>query len=152
MPQTVLENDMKLSEAVQKVVNLSRKVREYYATELPKQHPNYPLIRLDEPETPPPPEEQELRSFLASLDPEMVYQLILIMYLGRGDFDPDDLTESYEAVKNTFESAEMAASQMMEKAPLADYLADGLATLKKHKIGVEDLPASPAKSARRRKS
>ncbi len=148
----MLENDMKLSEAVQKVIDLSRKVREYYATELPKQHPNYPLIGLDEPETPPPPEERELRSFLGSLDPEVVYQLILIMYLGRGDFDADDLAESHKALKSTFGTAEIAASQMMEKAPLADYLSDGLATLKKHKIKVDSLPVSPVKNARQRKS
>jgi hypothetical protein len=147
----MLENDMKLSEAVQKGVNLSQKVRACYTAELPKQHPKYPLIGPDEAETPAPPEEEELRSFLASLDPEMVYQLILIMYLGRGDFDPDDLSESYEALKS-IGSAEVAASQMMEKAPLADYLSDGLAILRKHRIKLDNLLVSPVKSAQRKKS
>jgi hypothetical protein len=74
------------------------------------------------------------------------------MYLGRGDFEAHDLADSYKELKSTFETAELAASQMMEKAPLADYLSDGLATLKKHAINVDSLPVSPVKSARPRKS
>lgn len=143
---------MKLHEAIRKVIDLSRRVREYYDAELPKQHPRYPIMGPDEPQTPPPPEEHELGDFLASLDPETVYQLSLIIYLGRGDFDAAELASSYEAIKSTFGTAEIAASQMMEMTPLADYLSDGIATLKKHKIKVDNLPVSSAKNARQRKS
>ena len=66
------------------------------------------------------------------------------MHLGRGDFDAADLADSYQALKNTFGTAEIAVSQMMEKTPLADYLSDGLATLKSHKIKVDNLPVSPS--------
>jgi len=38
------EGKLKLSEVANKVINLAGKIREYYATELPKQHPNYPLV------------------------------------------------------------------------------------------------------------
>jgi hypothetical protein len=62
------------------------------------------------------------------------------MYLGRGDFGADDLPGNYEALKQTFGQPEWAASQMMEKAPLADYLSDGLSELKRHRIPVDDLP------------
>src|SRR5438128_1808974 len=129
--------EMKLSEAVQKVIDLAKKIREYYSNELPKRHPNYPIIGLDEPETPSPLEERELRDFLLSLDPEIVHQLILIMYLGRGDFDADHLRKYHASLKRTSETAAMAASQMMEKAPLADYLSDGLAELQRRKIDMD---------------
>src|SRR5919197_814552 len=108
---------MKLSEATNRVIDLARKVREYYATELTKYHPNYPMIRLGEESAPPPPEEKELRDFLSALSDEMIYQLILIMYLGRGDFGTDDLAGNYEALKGTFGDPEHAAAQMMDKAP-----------------------------------
>jgi hypothetical protein len=62
------------------------------------------------------------------------------MYLGRGDFGADDLPGSYEALKQTFGKPEWAASQMMEKAPLAEYLSDGLLELERHRIPVDDLP------------
>jgi hypothetical protein len=141
--------DTSLSKAAQKVIDLARKVRDYYAYELPKRHPNYPLVSLDDKRVPPPPEEEELRTFLASLSDEMIYQLILLMYLGRGDFGTDDLAANYEDLKETFGKAEHAASQMMGKAPLADYLSDGLAELRKHEINVDKLPMKKAKPRKR---
>jgi hypothetical protein len=140
---------MNLSEAANKVIDLARKVREYYATELPKRHPNYPVVGLDEESAPPPPEEKELRDFLSKLSDEMIYQLILIMYLGRGDFGTDDLAEYYETLKGTFGDSEHAASQMTDKAPLADYLLDGLEELRKHKINVDKMPLKKVKVRKR---
>ncbi len=140
---------MNLSEAADRAIDLARKVREYYTTELPKRHPNYPLIGLDEESAPPPPEEKELRDFLAALSDEMIYQLILIMYLGRGDVSADDLAGYYETLKGTFGDPEHAASQMMDKAPLADYLSDGLEELRKHKINVDKMPLKKLKERKR---
>jgi hypothetical protein len=134
------EGDMKLSEAANRVIDFARKVREYYSTELPKHHPNYPVVGPDEENVPPPPEEKELRDFLSALSDETIYQLILIMYLGRGDFGTDDLAGYYESLKGTLGDPEHAASQMMDKAPLADYLVDGLEELRKHKINVDKMP------------
>ncbi|HVC98874.1 MAG TPA: DUF3775 domain-containing protein [Pirellulales bacterium] len=131
---------MKLSEVANKVINLAGKIREYYATELPKRHPNYPLVDPFEASMPPPPEEKVLRSFLATLSEDMIYQLILIMYLGRGDFGTEDLAENHETLRGTFGGPEHAVSQMMGKAPLADYLSDGLEALRQHKINPDKLP------------
>lgn len=131
---------MKLSEAANRVIDLARKIREYYATELPKYHPHYPLIRFDEESAPPPPEEKELRDFLSALSDEVIDQLFLIMYLGRGDFGTDDLAGHYESLKSMFGEPKHAVSQMMDKAPLADYLLDGLEELRKHKINVDKMP------------
>jgi hypothetical protein len=140
---------MNLSEAAYKVIDLARKVREYYDTELPKHHPKYPLIGLDEEGPPPPPEEKELRALLATFSDEMIYQLILIMYLGREDFNTDDLAGHYQGLKNTFGDAEHAIAQMMGKAPLADYLSDGLEELRKHNINVDRMPLKKVKVRKR---
>lgn len=131
---------MKLSEIANRVINLAGRIRDYYATELPKRHPNYPLIGLNEENTPPPPEEKELREFFATIPDEMLYQLILIMYLGRGDYGTDDLLGNYESFKNTFRDREHVVSQMLGKAPLADYLLDGLAELRNHNLNVDGIP------------
>lgn len=130
---------MKLSETAKEVIALAEAIRNYWDAELPKRHPDYPLVHPGEDSGPPPPEEKKLRDFLASLPEEAIYQLALIMHLGRGDFGTDNLARHYEALKRTFGKSERAASQMMEKAPLAGYLADGLAELKKSGIDVDHL-------------
>ena len=76
----------------------------------------------------------------------MIYKLILIMYLGRGDFGPGDLAADYRALKNTFEKPEDAASQMIGKADFADYLSDGLATLRNSQIDVDKMTLRVARS------
>ncbi len=139
---------MKLSEAAKTVIPLARKVREYYDAKLPKWYPDYPVIDPAREGPPPPKEQRELRDFLGSLPSETIQQLILLMYLGRGDFGADDLPGSYEALKQTFGKSEWAASQMMEKAPLAQYLSDGLLELKRHRISVDDLPWEDTQKAK----
>ncbi|HLN30543.1 MAG TPA: DUF3775 domain-containing protein [Gemmataceae bacterium] len=140
---------MKLSEAADRVIELARKVREYYTAELPKRHPHYPLVGLGEEGPPPPREETQLRNFLATLSADLVCRLILIMYLGRGDFSTDQLAEQYQALKSTLSDPEYAASEMMGKAPLADYLLDGLEELRKQNIDVDKLPLKRAKVPKR---
>lgn len=139
---------MKLSEATERVITLARKVREYYDAELPNWYPDYPVISLAQEGPPTPKEERELRNLLGSLPSETIYRLMLLMYLGRGDFGADDLRGSYQALKQTFGKSEWAASQMMEKAPLAEYLSDGLLELKRHRIPVDDLPLEDTQGAK----
>jgi Protein of unknown function (DUF3775) len=136
---------MKLSEAVTKVIGLAQVMREYWETELPKRHPSYPVMNPGETPVPPPPEEKELEKLFASLPADMVYQIGLIMNLGRGDFDVREVPEYYRALKENFDPRELA-SEMTYKAPLADYLRDGLAELKKSKIDVDKLPLKRVKA------
>ena len=97
-----------------------------------------------------PPEEKELRDFLTTLSEDRIYPLILILYLGRGDFGTDDLARHFEGLKGTIGDPEDAASQMMMyKATLADELSDGLEELRKHKIDVDNLPLKKVKVRRR---
>jgi hypothetical protein len=139
---------MKLSEAAQRVITLAREVRRYYNTELPKWYPDYPVISTAQKGPPPPKEERELRNLLRSLPSETIYRLTLVMYLGRGDFGTDDLPGNYEALRQTFGKPEGAASQMMEKVPLAEYLSDGLSELERHRIPVDDLPLGDTEGAK----
>ena len=137
--------DVTLSGAAQRVIDLARKVRIYYEAELPKRHPDYPLIHEDEQETPPPPEQRELKDFLETLSDDTIYQLLLIMHLGRRDFGTDDLAASYDALKQTFKRPENAVSQMLGKAPLGDYLADGIEELRNQKINIDKLRLTKVK-------
>jgi len=136
---------MKLSEAVQKVISLAKGIREYWESELPKRHPDYPIMNPGEPLAPPPPEEKKLAKLFASLPEDMVYQIGLLMYLGRGDFDVRELADCYKALIESTDATALA-SQLADKAPLADYLQDGLAELKKHSIDVDSLPLKPTKT------
>jgi hypothetical protein len=131
---------MKLSKAVKDVINLSEAIRAYWDRELPRLHPEYPIIRPGEKEAPPPAEEKKLRQLFAKLPEDIIYQIALIMYLGRGDFGIDKLADRYETLKQQFDDAQDAALQMTEKASLADDLADGLEELKRHNIDVDKLP------------
>jgi hypothetical protein len=141
---------MKVSEAAAKVMGLARKVHDYYAAQLPKRYPNYPLVGLDEESVPPPPEEKELREFLAALSEETLYQLLLILYLGRGDLGTNDLAGYFENLKGTVGDPEQAASRLMiYKATLADELSDGLEELRKQNINMDKMPLKKVKVRKR---
>jgi hypothetical protein len=137
---------MKLSEAVSKVIALARVIRTYWETELPRRHPDYPIVNPGEQPLAPPPEEKKLAKLFAGLPEDMVYQIGLLMYLGRGDFDIRELADHYKTVKENFDSPTALASQLIDKAPLADYLQDGLSELEKHNIDMDNLPLKPTKA------
>jgi hypothetical protein len=130
---------MKFSETVAEVIALATAIRKYWDTELPKRHPNYPVVSPGEDSGPPPPEEKKLRNLLGALPPDEIYKLALLMYVGRGDFGTDDLAGHYETLKKRLAKPERAVTQLMDKAPLADYVTDGLAELKKKGIDVDHL-------------
>jgi hypothetical protein len=137
----------KLSEVAARVIDLARQTRDYWDSELPKRHPDYPFVHPGEDSGPPPPQASQLQELLDELPEDIIYKLLLIMYLGRGDFATEDLSGSFEDLKKTFAKPEWAASQMMDKTPLADYLTDGLAELREHKIDVDKLlPLKPVRS------
>lgn len=139
---------MTLSQTINKVIELGRDVREYYETELPKYHREYPLILEGEDEPPSPPSEVELQAFFESLPEDMLYQVLLIMHLGREDFGVDDLAEQFQEWKSSG-TREYAMPQLMGYAPLADELEDGLGVLGKHNIHVDKILWKRAKVKKR---
>lgn len=129
---------MPFSDIVNKVIALSEATHAYWATELPKRHPEYPLVRPGEDDGPPPPEEEKLRQLLTGLSTDDLYKLALIMFLGGGRFTTNDLVARFEALKDQRGKPELV-TQMVETAPLADYLLDGLEELKRHHLDVDHL-------------
>jgi hypothetical protein len=137
---------MKLSTALEKVMALAKVIREYWETELPKRHPNYPLVYPGEQPVPPPPEEKKLGKLLAGFPEEIIYQLGLLMDMGRGHRDIHDLAKSYRRLKENYGSATELASLLAAKEILADYLEEGLAELKKQNMDLDRLSLKPAKA------
>lgn len=134
---------MKFSEAAEEVIRLADARRAYWDAELPKRHPDYPIMRAGQRRTPPPPEDGQLRSLLASLPQDVIYKLILTMYLGRGDLGTNYLERHYADMKQTFPEPQLAASQMNGKVPLGDYVRDGLARLKEAGIDLDTASLEP---------
>lgn len=130
---------MKLSDAVRELIRLGDASRAYWERELPRRHPHYPLIRAGEDSGPPPPEDKQIQELLESLPEEQVYTLILLMYLGRGDFNADRLPAAYQRMKETFPSRELAIAQMTGKGTLAEYLTDALDELERRRTDVDNL-------------
>jgi len=130
---------MAFSDILKEVMALSDAAAAYWAEELPKRHPNYPIVRPGEDDGPPPEAEKQLERLLRSLPAETIYKLALIMYLGRGTLKADDLVRGYQEIKDRFEQPEMATKRMLDTPPLAEDLAEGLEKLKRNHIDVNTL-------------
>jgi hypothetical protein len=128
---------MKLSEAVREIIRLGDASRAYWDRELPKRHPHYPVIRAGEGSAPPPPEDAQIQALLESLPEDQVFALLLLTYVGRGDFSADDLLPAYQAMKETFSTKDLAIAQMTETKALAEYLTDAMEEIQKRHIDLD---------------
>jgi hypothetical protein len=116
---------MTFSEVVERAIGLATAITTYRDTELPKRHPQYPLVDPSVPDPPPPPQEEELRQFLRSRPPDEVYRLLALTYLGRGDFNPADIPGATVELHKSFPTVDTAVDQLLSK-PLDEFLATGL--------------------------
>jgi hypothetical protein len=82
-------------------------------------------------------EERRLREFLEAQPAAVVYLLIAIMYLGRGDFEAKDLLDQYTDMREMFGNPTSAVRRMFVKLPLPDYLEQGLNKLARAGIDVD---------------
>jgi hypothetical protein len=135
------------SEVLRKAITLARGRREYWNRELPKRHRDYPIVHPGEDSGPPPPEEIQLRELLMGLPEDMIYKLIMLMYIGRDGSGVPDVAGLLGAMKRDFPKPEWAVSLMMGKAALDDYLAEGLEKLGHHDIDVDE-PLRTSKAGR----
>ena len=135
---------MKLSEAVREVIRLGDASRAYWDRELPKRHPKYPMIRAGEDSGPPPHEDAQIQALLKSLPEDYLYALILLMYVGRGDFSADHLLPAYQTMKETFPSKDLAIAQMTGKGTIAEYLTDAMEEIQKRHIDLDSLKFASA--------
>lgn len=138
----LVEENMNLSHTIKQIIDLAEAVQNYWDEELPKRHPSYPLVGIGEDSGPPPPEEKKLKELFSRLPEEAIYKVLLLMYLGRGDFDTADLSADYKALKRRYSKPEEAVAQMIEKASLAEYLTEGMAELNRNGFDIENLTLS----------
>lgn len=130
---------MKLSESVREVIRLGNVSRAYWDRELPKRHPHYPVIGAGEDSVPPPSEEAQIESLLRSLPEDQLYALILLTYVGRGDFSADGLLPAYQTMKEAFPSTDLAIAQMTGNTAIAEYLTDAMQDVQKRHIDLDKL-------------
>ena len=128
---------MKLSEVTEKVIALSSAIRDYWEEELPKRHPDYPIVRPGDEDGPPPPEEAKLRELLAGLPEEQLYQLGLVMYVGSWIIDAQNTESAYDEVKDRLGDWPEAIDWLATYVPLGDYLLNGLEKLEKNRVDVD---------------
>ncbi|CAN5451297.1 hypothetical protein BH10PLA2_BH10PLA2_03800 [soil metagenome] len=130
---------MKLSDAVRDIIRLGDASRIYWDMELRKHHPRYPIVLPGEEPVPPPPESVEIRAILNSLSEEQLYVLLLLTYVGQGTYRADDLSISYQAVKEAFPYRALAIDQMMDNIGIAEDLEDASEELRKQHIQIDSL-------------
>ncbi|HSU65305.1 MAG TPA: DUF3775 domain-containing protein [Tepidisphaeraceae bacterium] len=130
---------MKLSKAVSELIRLGEASHAYWDRELPKRHPHYPVIRAGEGSVPPPPEDAQIQALLRNLSEDQIYALVLLTYVGRGDYSADHLQLGYQAVREAFPTKELAIAQMTGSNTLAEYLADAMQELDSHHIDLDSL-------------
>ena len=131
---------MRFLDTVHRVIDLARQTNDYYDMELPKHHPDYPLIRRGEVGPPPPPSQAELAALMGTLPSESIYRLMVLMYLGRGDMSGNDLQGMQRELKKNFPKTKQAIDHMLFKGPLAKYLSDGLRVTASQTTSAEHLP------------
>ncbi len=130
---------MKLSETAERVIDLANRVQKYWDEELPKRHPHYPIIKPGEETVEPPPQEKELRNLLTELPPTRIYELGLLMSLGKGEIETTELADSLQTIKTHFDEPKLLALYMADNIPLGRYLSDGLTVLKRNRIDLAKL-------------
>lgn len=80
------------------------------------------------------PKRLALLSYLDAQNEDDIYKLIAIMYAGR---DNDSLPVLGRYVRRAFDTKEIAIVQMMGKAPLAEYLSNGLRAAREQAMSIE---------------
>jgi len=130
---------MKLSEVIREVIRLGDASRAYWDRELPKHHPHYPRVRPGEDSGPPPPEDQQIQTLLKNLPEDQLYALMVLTYVGRGDFSADRLVTAYGTIKDIFPSRELAIAQITGTNTLAEYLTDAMEEIQKRHIDLDSL-------------
>ncbi len=135
---------MKLSELVRQVIRLGDASRAYWDRELPKHHPHYPVIRAGEDSAPPSPEDAQIQALLKSLPENQLYALLLLTYVGRGDFSADNLLAAYQNMKEPFPTRDIAIAQLTGSKTLAEYLTDAMDEIQKRRIDLDALQFASA--------
>jgi Protein of unknown function (DUF3775) len=129
---------MKLSAIVERVIALARAVDEL-KQERWQAYPKFHAISMSElanlPEVAAA-ERKELHDFITGLPPATIYMLVMLMNLGRGVFDTEDLLGSYIEVSDRCPTPDGAVEYLLCK-PVDQYLTEALRRLSNAKIDVD---------------
>ena len=85
---------------------------------------------------------------LESLPVDQVYALILLTYVGCGDFSADHLMCAYRTMKEILPSKDVAIAQITGQKTLAEYLTDAMEEIQKRHIDLDSLEFASAMAAR----
>lgn len=132
---------MKVSEIVREVITLGKAAN--HARAAAGSEDDSPIVASGSYTTTVKPRIAEERRLQESLDaqiPQAIYLLMAIMYLGRGDFEANDLADQYADLSEEFGNAKWAARQMFGQLTLPEFLEKGLAKLDRAGIDVDKLP------------
>lgn len=113
---------MKLSESIAKTIELALAVR----AEQPDPNGPSPPSEWLKPYEMPTEAEVALLRFLEGLPVAMIYSLLCVMYVGRGELSTTDFLARYQQMANAFHKPEWAAGQMSGKSRLAEHLQQGV--------------------------
>ncbi len=141
----------KLSEVIPKLIRLDEERSDYVFNELPKFYADWPLVGPWEDPEPPIPQKAQIRELLERLSEDLVYQLILIVYLGLQYFGTQDLAARFVEIKDEFDEPESARSFIVGLGSFASTLTDGLVKLEESQIDVDELDQHLRKPTRARK-
>jgi hypothetical protein len=117
--------NMTISEIAKEVIHLARVARAKVENNQDEQLLDW-CYRLLRENRSPVENTRELRDYLLGQSVAVIYTLTLIMYVGRGDIRVTDFRVLYDRVRWIFPTSREAVNQMVEKAPLPDYLDKGL--------------------------
>ncbi|MBY0513875.1 MAG: DUF3775 domain-containing protein [Gemmataceae bacterium] len=135
---------MPFSETVNRVIDLAAAIREDWNRELPQRHPDYLFIGEEGEDDGQPPLKRSSPGPCCTHSPPDTYKLGALLYLGREDYRPTEFAVwCGEVMPATFPNPKWAIGQMTEKAPLGDYLRDGLEALARAGVDV-DAPVTAA--------
>ncbi len=134
---------MKLSKSLPEILRLARGIQTYWEQELPKRHPNYPIVNAGEDSGPPPPETAQLEALLEKYTDEQVYALVFLVYVGLGSFHANDSERGFNKLHEAFPHKAEAVSLLLNENPLADILEDGISLLEQEGLDIDSLYLTP---------
>ena len=131
---------MPFTDMLRRVIELSTAIREYWETELPKRHPNYPIVGTEgDDDGPPPPESADLQSLFQTLGVAEVSSLLAIIDLGRKRWKPAELTDRARTFAAKMSDTEPWISRLMDDYSLAENLQNGLDLLSRKGVDIDTL-------------
>jgi hypothetical protein len=80
---------------------------------------------------------RQLRQFLLGQSTTVIYSLVLLMYVGRGDIEPRHVEKQRQHIRHICRDQAWAVSWLVSKAPLADYLETGLRICRQKNIDLD---------------